>query len=200
MSRTLEQRIAWSACWTALPPLAPRWQLPRFWVRRGNLLRRPLGWAGTSKVRQTGKRFVKDINLRHIIRFLPWWLEPWWVRDGLAKLTYRLSCRDTLPPRQLCHRSSGRRPQRWSIFQSNGMVNGFFQATIDFNGFSMVLTTLDHHHWMFFEGPTIGVNGFSMVFKILRAMVNDGFEVNDCLDVPLQKVRKINLRQNCEVM
>jgi hypothetical protein len=49
---------------------------------------------------------------------------------------------------------------------------------------------------MFFEGPTIGVNGFSMVFKILRAMVNDGFEVNDCLDVPLQKVRKINLRQN----
>ena len=49
---------------------------------------------------------------------------------------------------------------------------------------------------MFFEGPTIGVNGFSMVFKILRAMVNDGFEVNDCLDVPLQKVRKINLRQS----
>ena len=30
MSRTQEQRIAWSACWTALPPLAPRWQLPRF--------------------------------------------------------------------------------------------------------------------------------------------------------------------------
>ena len=38
---------------------------------------------------------------------------------------------------------------------------------------------------MFFEGPTIGVNGFSMVFKILMAMVNDGFEVNDGLDVPL---------------
>ena len=49
---------------------------------------------------------------------------------------------------------------------------------------------------MFFEGPTIGVKGFLMVFKILRAMVNDGFEVNDCLVVPLQKVRKINLRQN----
>ena len=32
---------------------------------------------------------------------------------------------------------------------------------------------------MFFEGPTIGINGFSMVFKILRAMVNNGFEVND---------------------
>ena len=38
---------------------------------------------------------------------------------------------------------------------------------------------------MFFEGPTIGVNGFSMVFKILRAMVNNGFEVNDGLDVQL---------------
>ena len=35
---------------------------------------------------------------------------------------------------------------------------------------------------MFFEGPTICVNGFSMVFKILRAMVNDGFEVNDGFD------------------
>ena len=38
------------------------------------------------------------------------------------------------------------RPQRWSIFQSDGMVNVFFQATIEVNGFSMVLTTLDHHH------------------------------------------------------
>jgi len=35
---------------------------------------------------------------------------------------------------------------------------------------------------MFFEGPTIDVNGFSMVFKILRAMVNDDFEVNDGFD------------------
>ena len=41
---------------------------------------------------------------------------------------------------------------------------------------------------MFFEGPTIGVNGFLMVFKILRAMVNDGFEVNDGLDVPLNLI------------
>ena len=38
------------------------------------------------------------------------------------------------------------RPRRWSIFQSDGMVNVFFQATIDFNGFSMVLIPLDHHH------------------------------------------------------
>ena len=72
----------------------------------------------------------------------------------------------------------------------------FFQATIDFNGFSMVLTMLDHHHWMFFEGQTIGINGFSMIFKTFRAMVNDGFEVNDGLDVPLNQVPKINLRQN----
>ena len=38
---------------------------------------------------------------------------------------------------------------------------------------------------MFFEGPTIGFNGFSMVFKILRVMFNGGFEVTDGLDVPL---------------
>ena len=35
---------------------------------------------------------------------------------------------------------------------------------------------------MFFGGPTIGTNDFSLVFKILRAMVNNGFEVNDGLD------------------
>ena len=38
------------------------------------------------------------------------------------------------------------RPQQWSIFQCNGMVNIFFQATIDYDGFLMVLTPLDHHH------------------------------------------------------
>ena len=38
------------------------------------------------------------------------------------------------------------RPQRWSIFQGDGMVNVFFYATIAVNGFSMVLTKLDHHH------------------------------------------------------
>ena len=44
---------------------------------------------------------------------------------------------------------------------------------------------------MFLEGPTIGFDGFLMVFEILRAMVNDG------LPVPLhKKVRKINSRQN----
>ena len=34
---------------------------------------------------------------------------------------------------------------------------------------------------MFLEGPTIGFDGFSMVFEILRAMVNDGLEVNNGL-------------------
>ena len=43
--------------------------------------------------------------------------------------------------------NSSTRPRRWSIFQRDGMVNDFFQATIDSNGFSMVLTPLDHHHW-----------------------------------------------------
>ena len=77
------------------------------------------------------------------------------------------------------------------------MVNAFFQATIDYDGFSMVLTPLDHHHWLFLEGPTIGFNGFSMVFEILRAMVNDGLEDNEGLHVQLhKKVRKINSRQN----
>ena len=38
---------------------------------------------------------------------------------------------------------------------------------------------------MFLEGPTIGFDGFSIVFEILRAMVNNGFEVNDGLDDPL---------------
>ena len=68
MSRTLGQLIAWSACSSSLPPLAPFQQLPRLRliVRRGNLLRRPLGWADTSKVRQTGKRNIK-IKLSHDI-------------------------------------------------------------------------------------------------------------------------------------
>ena len=44
------------------------------------------------------------------------------------------------------------RPQRWSIFQGDGMVNAFFKSTIAVNGFSMVLTKMDHHHWMFLGG------------------------------------------------
>ena len=87
------------------------------------------------------------------------------------------------------------RPQRLSIFQSDGLINVFFQATIGNHGFPMVLLPLDHHHWMFYLNVQtlvwiyiclaykygwhrcerffvdIGVNGFSMVFKILKAMV-----------------------------
>ena len=62
MSRTLGQLIAWSACWKTLPPLAPFQQLPQLIIvrLRGNLLRRPLGWADTSKVRQTGERIIVE--------------------------------------------------------------------------------------------------------------------------------------------
>ena len=44
------------------------------------------------------------------------------------------------------HSTQPSRPQRWSIFQGDGMVNVFFKATIAVNGFSIVLTKLDHHH------------------------------------------------------
>ena len=53
---------------------------------------------------------------------------------------------------------------------------------------------------MFLEGPTIGFDGFSIIFEILRAMVNDGLEVNN-LHVPShKKVRKINSRQNANFL
>ena len=67
------------------------------------------------------------------------------------------------------------------------MVNVFFQGIIGINGFSMVLSTLNHHHLMFFDQPTIDFNGFSMVFRFFRTMVNDGLETRK-----LQKVRKFN--------
>ena len=38
------------------------------------------------------------------------------------------------------------------------------------------------HTVMFFFQANIEVNGFLMVFKILRAMVDDAFEVNDGCD------------------
>ena len=53
----------------------------------------------------------------------------------------------------------------------------FFQGTIAIDGFSMVLPSLDHHHWMFFYTSTIEINGFSMVFQNLSAMVSDGFDL-----------------------
>ena len=54
--------------------------------------------------------------------------------------------------------------------------NVFFWGTIAFNGFSMVLLPLDHHHQMFFPWSTIDFDGFSMVSQNLDAMVNDGFD------------------------
>ena len=53
----------------------------------------------------------------------------------------------------------------------------FFQGTIAINGFSMVLLSLDHHHWMFFYRSTIEIDGFSMVFPNSAAMVSDGFDL-----------------------
>ena len=46
--------------------------------------------------------------------------------------------------------SAWSRLQRWSFFYNDGMVIFFFQGTIATDGFSMVLPSLDHHHWMFF--------------------------------------------------
>ena len=43
---------------------------------------------------------------------------------------------------------------------------------------------------MFFDQLTIDFNGFLMVFRFFRTMVNDGLE-----NPKLQKVRKFNLRQ-----
>ena len=40
------------------------------------------------------------------------------------------------------------RPQRWSNFELDGMVNGFCPSTIVFDGFSMVFVQLYHCHWM----------------------------------------------------
>ena len=53
---------------------------------------------------------------------------------------------------------------------------------------------------MFLGGPTIGFNGFSMVFEILRAMVNDGLEVNNGLHVlSPKKAQKTNSQQNANL-
>ena len=53
----------------------------------------------------------------------------------------------------------------------------FFQGTIAIDGFSMVLPSLEHYHWMFLYRWTIEINGFLMVFANLSAMVSDGFEL-----------------------
>ena len=48
-----------------------------------------------------------------------------------------------------CITYPARRLQRWSFIYNDGMVMFFFHGTIAINGFSMVLPSLDHHHWMF---------------------------------------------------
>ena len=52
----------------------------------------------------------------------------------------------------------------------------FFQGTIAIDGFSMVLPSLDYHHWIFVYRSTIDIDGYSMVFSNSGAMVSDGFD------------------------
>ena len=73
------------------------------------------------------------------------------------------------------------RPQRWSIFQGDGMVNVFFRPPLPSMVFQWFWQSWTITIECFLGGPTIGTNGFSMVFKILRAMVYNGFEVSDGL-------------------
>ena len=55
---------------------------------------------------------------------------------------------------------------------------------------------------MFLEGKTIGFNGFSMVFEMLRAMVNDGLEVNNELQwfvCAIAQKSSLNIKDNCQL-
>ena len=72
----------------------------------------------------------------------------------------------------------------------------FFQGTIAIDGFSMVLPSLDHHHWMFFYRSTIEIDGFSMVFPNSGAMVSDGFDLEKDLKMRIIVTDPI-LRQLC---
>ena len=88
------------------------------------------------------------------------------------------------------------RLRRWSFFYNDGMVMFFFQGTIVIDGFSMVLPSLDHHHWMFFYRSTIEIDGFSMVFPNSGAMVSDGFDLEK--DLKMRKIAtNLILRQLC---
>ena len=90
----------------------------------------------------------------------------------------------------------GNRLQRWSFFYNDGMVMIFFQGTIVIDGFSMVLPSLDHHHWMFLYSSTIEIDGFSMVFPNSGAMVSDGFDLEK--DLKMRKIMtNLILRQLC---
>ena len=88
------------------------------------------------------------------------------------------------------------RLQRWSFFHNDGMVMFFSQGTIAIDGFSMVLPSLDHHHWMFFCRSTIEIDGFSMVFPNSGAMVSDGFDLEKDLKMRIIVTDPI-LRERC---
>ena len=90
------------------------------------------------------------------------------------------------------------RLRRWSFFHNDGMVMFFFQGTIAIDGFSMVLSSLDHHHWMFFCRSTIEIDGFSMVFTNSGAMVSDGFDLEKDLRMRIIVTDRI-LRELCVV-
>ena len=88
------------------------------------------------------------------------------------------------------------RLRRWSFFKNDGMVMFFFQGTIAIDGFSMVLPSLDHHHWMFFYRSTIEIDGFLMVFPNSGAMVSDGFDLDKDLKMRIIVTDPL-LRQLC---
>ena len=76
------------------------------------------------------------------------------------------------PPTRGCWQSHSRmreksivctRPERWSIFQGNGMAMVVFLQRWNRVGFE----NSHHHHRWFLAGSTIGSDGFSMVFPIL---------------------------------
>ena len=77
------------------------------------------------------------------------------------------------------------------------MVMFFFQGTIAMDGFSMVLPSLDHHHWMFFYRSTIEIDGFSMVFPNSDAMVSDGFDLEKDLKNAHKRDRSYFTRTVC---
>ena len=91
------------------------------------------------------------------------------TRPSILCGTHQMSRKKTRPSR----------PQRRSIFQGDGMVNVFFRPPLPSMVFQWFWQSWTITIECFLGGPTIGTNGFSMVFKILRAMVNNGFEVND---------------------
>ena len=77
----------------------------------------------------------------------------------------------TQPSTKVCYKLQRRSfLQRWD-------GNVFFLGTIVIDGFSMVLPSMDQHHWMFFTEQPLK----SMVFPSSGAMVSDGFDLENDL-------------------